>query len=115
MRTHHSRPHSPPICIGGLAIGERSCWPYLTAASLSSFSLHFSRDGRVFLEKEVLVDDLVNECGRDFFGCLKFNICKGCGIGELHSPHLDWEREELRVSSCEHGGCPVIEVLAFVE
>ena len=46
----------------GLATDERCCWPYLTAASLSS-----SRDSRGFLEKEVLVDDLVNKWGRDFF------------------------------------------------
>ena len=65
MRTHHCLPHSPSICVGGLATGERCCWPYLTAASLSS-----SRDSRVFLEKEVLVDDLVNKWGRDFFRCL---------------------------------------------
>ena len=66
MRMHHSLPHSPSICVGGLATGDKCCWPYLMAAFLSSSSLLSSRDCRVFLEKEVLVDDLVNEWGRDF-------------------------------------------------
>ena len=49
---------------------------------------------------------------RDLIRCLKLNICKGCGIGEPRSTHLNWEGERS-FSSCEHGGRPVIEDVSF--
>ena len=39
---------------------------------------------------------------------------KAVGLVSPVSPTLNG-RERRSLSSCEHGGCPVIEVLAFVE